>query len=264
MKVKTITKRVQVVTEHEIMKSAKPVSGHPIRKWKLSVYGLDDNNERVSMEYVDKVEYILHPSFTNPRRVTSKPPFSLQEKGWGEFDMQVILHFIDKTTFPLVHDLNFRSSHYEVPHVVTFNNPKGVLLKVLEGEKLPGEEETSIPENNTLVKDKRISSTKGKSSRKKPKAESDMGISSLASISPEKEKRLGSISCERLAEKLYKLSGSDILDVVNFVKERRGKGTYVNEEVEGEFHFDLYTLTDSCLKDLNELVDSKLKALETR
>ncbi|ORX92943.1 yeats-domain-containing protein [Basidiobolus meristosporus CBS 931.73] len=233
MKVKTITRKVQIVTEHEIMKGAKPVSGHPIRKWKLSVYGLDDKDERTSMDYVEKVEYVLHPSFTNPRRVTSKPPYFLQEKGWGEFDMQVILHFIDKTSFPLVHDLNFRSGHYEVPHTVTFSNPKGALLKVLESE-------TSAPEASVAVNDKKSTTVKGRS-RKKLK-----------------------INHERLADKLYKLSGEDILDVVNFVKERKERSTYVNEEVEGEFHFDLYTLTDSCLKDLNELVDAKLKGLETR
>ncbi|ORY04834.1 yeats-domain-containing protein [Basidiobolus meristosporus CBS 931.73] len=243
MKVNTITKKVQLVTEHEIMKGAKPVSGHPIRKWKLSVYGLDENNERCNMEYVEKVEYILHPSFTNPKRMTSKPPYSLQEKGWGEFDMQVILHFVDKTTYPLEHDLNFRSTHYEVPHVVTFSNPKGALLKALGGGKDSEGEEVSTPEKSTAAKGKRSTTYKAKSSRKKPKPDSDMVVPSLSSISPEKDEKAELINCELLAEKLYKLSGSDIVDVVNFVKERKSKNTYVNEDVEGNTR-SLTMLTD--------------------
>ena len=42
---------------------------------------------------IDRVTFRLHPSFTNPERVLSAPPFELTETGWGEFDIGVVLHF---------------------------------------------------------------------------------------------------------------------------------------------------------------------------
>jgi transcription initiation factor TFIID/TFIIF subunit len=50
----------------------------------------------------------------------SEYPFQLQEQGWGEFDMKIMLHFVDKSVPPYVldHDLNFQSTHYEVPQTI--------------------------------------------------------------------------------------------------------------------------------------------------
>lgn len=47
-------------------------------------------------------------------------PFQLQEQGWGEFDMKIMLHFVDKSVPPFVldHDLHFQSNHYEVPQTI--------------------------------------------------------------------------------------------------------------------------------------------------
>jgi transcription initiation factor TFIID/TFIIF subunit len=58
--------------------------------------------------------------------VLRKPPFTLSEKGWGEFDMKIILYFTDKSVLPftLYHDLNFKKSHYEVPHKLVRINYK--------------------------------------------------------------------------------------------------------------------------------------------
>jgi transcription initiation factor TFIID/TFIIF subunit len=48
-----------------------------------------------------------------------KPPFKLEEQGWGEFDMSVTLHFAEKGgTKELAHDLNFQQPKYEISHVV--------------------------------------------------------------------------------------------------------------------------------------------------
>jgi transcription initiation factor IIF auxiliary subunit len=51
--------------------------------------------------------------------VFKKPPFRIDEKGWGEFDMQIVLSAVGKggdTT--LDHDLNFQSERYEAKHQV--------------------------------------------------------------------------------------------------------------------------------------------------
>lgn len=50
-----------------------------------------------------------------------QPPFTIKEKGWGEFDMQIVLSPVgnpkggDQT---LHHDLNFQQERYESTHTV--------------------------------------------------------------------------------------------------------------------------------------------------
>ncbi len=43
-----------------------------MRKWKVSIYALDDMGEHIPMNYVEKVEYILHPTFEHPERGNEK------------------------------------------------------------------------------------------------------------------------------------------------------------------------------------------------
>jgi transcription initiation factor IIF auxiliary subunit len=51
--------------------------------------------------------------------VFKKPPFRIDEKGWGEFDMSITLTAIAKGgDHTLAHDLNFQSERYEAKHQV--------------------------------------------------------------------------------------------------------------------------------------------------
>lgn len=51
--------------------------------------------------------------------VLKKAPFLLAEQGWGEFDMEVLLHAIDKGgDHSIRHDLNFQKNKYESIHPV--------------------------------------------------------------------------------------------------------------------------------------------------
>jgi transcription initiation factor IIF auxiliary subunit len=51
--------------------------------------------------------------------VFKKPPFHIEEKGWGEFDMSIVLSTIGKGgEHTLDHDLNFQSERYEARHQV--------------------------------------------------------------------------------------------------------------------------------------------------
>lgn len=51
--------------------------------------------------------------------VFKKPPFRIQEKGWGEFDMTIVLTAFHKGgEHTLEHDLNFQSERYEAKHIV--------------------------------------------------------------------------------------------------------------------------------------------------
>jgi len=53
-----------------------------------------------------------------------KPPFKLEEQGWGEFDMAITLHFAEKGgTKDIAHDLHFQAPKYETTHVVVSCNP---------------------------------------------------------------------------------------------------------------------------------------------
>lgn len=48
-----------------------------------------------------------------------KPPFRIEEKGWGEFDMSIVLTGAHKGgDHTLEHDLNFQSERYEATHTV--------------------------------------------------------------------------------------------------------------------------------------------------
>lgn len=48
-----------------------------------------------------------------------KAPFLLSEQGWGEFDMEIVLHGVDKGGDHVVrHDLNFQKNKYESIHTI--------------------------------------------------------------------------------------------------------------------------------------------------
>lgn len=46
----------------------KPTNGLPMRKWKVSIFAIDDMAEHCPLNYVERVEYILHPTFEPPER----------------------------------------------------------------------------------------------------------------------------------------------------------------------------------------------------
>lgn len=77
-----------------------------------------------------------------------KEPYLLQEKGWGEFDMRVVLFFTNNLAEPenIFFDLHFRESTYTILHKIHFQNPSTELIKILSIE-LPSSD--TISTNNT-------------------------------------------------------------------------------------------------------------------
>ena len=73
-------------------------------KWTLFVRG--PHGEDLGY-FVEKVVFKLHPSFAQPVREVTKPPFEVSEKGWGEFECHIRIHFKDPTEKPV-----------EVSHIV--------------------------------------------------------------------------------------------------------------------------------------------------
>lgn len=74
-------------------------------RWICYVRGY--NNEDLSY-LIKKVVFKLHSSFQNPIKGTFylmlevlKPPFEIQEVGWGEFEIMIQIHFNHPTMPPV-------------------------------------------------------------------------------------------------------------------------------------------------------------------
>ena len=64
----------------------KPDSNNNTHQWTLYLRG--PNNEDLSTG-IAKVVFQLHPSFPQPVRELTAPPFEVTEKGWGEFEATI-------------------------------------------------------------------------------------------------------------------------------------------------------------------------------
>lgn len=61
----------------------------------------------------------LRTRHAHTNSVFKKPPFRIEEKGWGEFDMSIVLTAVSKGgDHSLPHDLNFQSERYEAKHQI--------------------------------------------------------------------------------------------------------------------------------------------------
>jgi YEATS domain-containing protein 4 len=73
-------------------KRAENKNEYQSHQWTLYLRGL--NNEDLST-CIEKVVFQLHPSFAQPIREYKHPPFEVTEKGWGEFEAQIRIHWKD-------------------------------------------------------------------------------------------------------------------------------------------------------------------------
>ncbi|KAK4505699.1 hypothetical protein PRZ48_003664 [Zasmidium cellare] len=206
------------------------VEGFPMRTWEISIYLIGPDGEELPANCFDKATYMLHESFGKRAKQTIKaPPFTIKEKGWGEFDMQIILTPVgnpkggDQT---LAHDLNFQQEQYESTHSVTFRNPKPELLERLKESGPAGD-----AANGTAA---------SKPEKRRPKANRNVDM-------------------EKLAEALPQLPEDDLLQVVQMVHDNKSEETYTKNDVEnGEFHVDLYTLPDQLIKMLWDFTEKRV------
>jgi transcription initiation factor TFIID/TFIIF subunit len=125
------------------------VEGFPMRKWSIKIVAIGQDGAELPASFIDKVTYNLHPSFPKPTRSTSsfhipicilsltlgldfkKPPFKLEEQGWGEFDMALVLHYAEKGGQKTIsHDLNFQAPKYENTHVLVQTGPRNTLTLI--------------------------------------------------------------------------------------------------------------------------------------
>ncbi|KAF9360470.1 hypothetical protein BGX34_007758, partial [Mortierella sp. NVP85] len=227
-----------------------------MRKWKISICGVNAHGEEETLPYVDHVEYILHQTFEPPVRKVNEFPFQLQEQGWGEFDMKIMLHFVDKSVPPFVldHDLHFQSTHYEVPQTITFKSDlKSSFLKLLN---LPPSNASDRESSNDSAGDsmthkrRRDAGSKEKVKRMRSGHSSDddsRAGSSAAASGDEWDK----VDVHSLAKKFTLLQPEDLVELVQIVKANQTSDMYVKEDGEaGEFHIDLRTLGNDLLNEL--------------
>lgn len=51
--------------------------------------------------FIKKVQFKLHESYPTPIRVVNKPPYELNETGWGEFEIAIKIFFLDPAEKPV-------------------------------------------------------------------------------------------------------------------------------------------------------------------
>jgi transcription initiation factor TFIID/TFIIF subunit len=136
--------------------------------------------------------------------VIKKPPFRIEEKGWGEFEMSIVLTGMHKGgEHTLEHDLNFQQERYEATHTITFRNPKADLVALLAQSGPTGDS----------------NGVRGKADAAKKKGRS----------------RDKNVDMEKLADGLQKLGEDDLLQVVTMVHDNKSQETYTKNDVESKW-----------------------------
>jgi len=223
-----VKRTIRIVTEQKILPEVPSgVEGFPMRTWGIKIYLVNDQGQDVPATCFEKVQYQLHPTFANPNPIIRKPPFALQEQGWGEFDMTIVCTLAEKNgDYSVQHDLNFQKNKYDALHTLTFKNVKPGVLRILR-------ESGPVPEAD------------------------ENGVKKV--LDKKKRKSTQNVDMERLADGLQKLSEDDLLEVVQMVHDNKAPDTYVKNDVEqGEFHVDLYTLPDNLVKMLWDFTTAKV------
>jgi len=199
-----------------------------MRSWDISIYLVGPDGEDIPATCFEKATYTLHESFGKRAKQTIRtPPFTIKEKGWGEFDMSIVLTPIGSPKGgdqSLQHDLNFQQERYEATHTVTFRNPKPELLERLRESGPTGE-----------------------------------AVNGAQKPEKKRNKANRNVDMEKLAEALPQLPEDDLLQVVQMVHDNKSEDTYTKNDVEnGEFHVDLYTLPDPLIKMLWDFTEKRV------
>lgn len=74
-------------------------------RWEWEAF-IDDENTG-ELDKVDLVEYVLHPTFSDPIRRTTdrRNAFALRTAGWGTFELKAFAHLKDGSRKKLTHEL---------------------------------------------------------------------------------------------------------------------------------------------------------------
>lgn len=64
-------------------------------EWTLFLRGPNRLDDHLNCLVISKVVFQLHPSFAQPTRELTEPPYEVTERGWGEFEAQIRIHWKD-------------------------------------------------------------------------------------------------------------------------------------------------------------------------
>jgi transcription initiation factor IIF auxiliary subunit len=197
------------------------------------------------------------------RLVKKNPPFRIEEDGWGEFVVEILLTDLGGKEHPISHDLNFSQERYENKQVITFKNPKGDLAATLRASgPVPGDTGGELANGKKGGRTSGVGGADSEGGRKRKKTD------------------MRGIDMDSLAEKLQKLGEDDLLQVVQMVHDHKGEDSWMRNDVdrecitqqelithslttavcttEGEFHVDLYTLPEVLIKMLWEFTNERV------
>lgn len=131
--------------------------------WTIFVRG--PQNEDISY-YIKQVVFKLHDTYPNATRVINAPPFELTETGWGEFDINVKIHFVEEANEKVLsfyHRLRLHPYDMTQPNQdeirsiffdeVVFNEPNEQFFQILmkkPGNLLPSNKSDLCPFSKQL------------------------------------------------------------------------------------------------------------------
>ncbi|CUS20444.1 LAQU0S01e06722g1_1 [Lachancea quebecensis] len=244
--VASVKRTVRIKTQQAILPDVPPpVENFPMRHWSIEIFLLDEQGNEVPATIFDKVVYHLHPTFANPTRTFTEPPFKIEEQGWGGFELLISGHLLEKGgERKLTHDLHFMKEVYEVDHVIQVPTSKPLLKAELQKTGPVEEAVASAAGTPTAsgVGEKRKAISNGEPKSKKAKTGTGSAVK-------------GSVDLEKLAFGLTKLNEDDLVGVVQMVTDNRTPDMNITNNIEeGEFIIDLYSLPEGLLKSLWEYV----------
>lgn len=273
-----VKRTVRFTTTQHVLKDIPAVQeGFPMRQWTISVSLVNDKGIEVPATIFDKVTYALHPTFANPIRSFKKPPFTIQEQGWGGFDIPITLTLIEKGGDKKInHDLNFYKEKYIIDKQITINTTKPNLLKELaKSGPVPSlnsnnEKDSTLVDNSSLVNSTTattplssstaaVGGTTTAAGEKRKIVNNATGVNDSKNVKKAKTTASkGGVDLEKMADLLTKLKEDDLLGVVQMINDNRTPEMNVKNDVDnGEFTMDLYTLPDSLLKSLWDYIKKR-------
>lgn len=238
-----VQRTVRITTKQKVLEDEPRIDGiFPMREWRISVNLVGADGKLYPATCFDKVTYQLHETFANPRRVLTKPPFEIVEKGWGEFEMKISFKIANNGGEHTVsYDLHFKEPESWTDVTISFPTNKPELLEKLaeSGSVADTKQEPAAPVSG----DKRASDTPAATNKvKKPKVTIK-----------------GTVDLEKLSHGLEQLGEQDVLSVVQMISDNKTPDMYIKNDIDaGEFHVDLFTVPNGLLKSMWDFVSKKV------
>eukprot|EP00736_Rhodelphis_marinus_P001221 Rmarinus@m.28034 len=109
-RVKNVVLVKPIVTGSVAFWLGKKAQERKSHRWSVYLRGV--HGEDLSY-FIRKVIFQLHHTFTDSQRVLLRPPFEVEEYGWGEFEIGIKIYFVDPVEKPvqLYHSLKLYPSH---------------------------------------------------------------------------------------------------------------------------------------------------------